>query len=179
MSSGDKKARIVKANYLLQQKVGMGPVDAKLIKRSQKLIENNEIDFVPMAQEYLDLLEQAIKDAKENKHDDQKILQDMIDPVMQLKANAAMFDYALVGSLANIMLNFLETIESIDKDVLEIVKAHQKTLVMILTNKMTGDGGPFGQELSAELKEACKRYFAKQASAGNIIEDKDAFFIDG
>ena len=35
-----------------------------------------------------------------------------------------------------------------------------------------------GKELTGELKEACKRYFAKRASNGVILEDKDAFFID-
>ena len=90
-----------------------------------------------------------------------------------------MFNYGLIGSMSNIMLNFLETIESVDKDVLEIVAANQKTLQLILSNNMKGDGGEFGKELTMELKDACRRYFAKRASSGDAIKDKDAFFIDG
>ena len=178
MTEETKKARIVKANHLLQAKVGSGPVDEKLIEKSQKLIENAGVDFIPMAREYIAQLEQSIAAAKEKDKNDDAILQDMTTAVMQLKANATMFNYALVGNLANIMLNFLETIGTIDKDVLEIVSAHQKTLIIVVGNGMKGDGGEFGKELAAELKDACKRYFAKQASAGNLIEDKDAFFID-
>lgn len=179
MDSEKRKARIVKANYLLQAKVGMGPVDEKTLKRCQKIIDANEVDFAPLAKDQLNQFSAAIKEARSGETGDEKTLEDMINPVMQLKANAAMFGYDLVGALANIMLNFLETITSIDKDVLDIAEAHQKTLVMIIGGEMKGDGGPFGKELAGELREACKRYFAKQASTGNAIDDKDAFFIDG
>lgn len=179
MSTNKQDVRIIKANRLLQAKVGMGPVDEKLVQKSQDLIDNNKVDFAPMAKEYLDSLAKSIGQARKKEKDDKEILQDMIDPVMQIKANATMFNYDLVGNLANIMLNFLETIDSIDKDVIEISDAHHKTLVLIIGNQMKGDGGEFGAELTGELKDACKRYFAKQASAGKIIDDKDAFFIDG
>ncbi len=179
MDTEDKRARTIKFNRLLQAKVGTGQVNEELIKKSQKLIEENTTDFAPMAKEYLNPLKDAIDAARKGDKENSVILQEITDPVMQLKANAAMFDYALVGNLANIMMNFLETIESIDEDVLEIVDAHYKTLVLIIGNEMKGDGGEYGQELTGELKDACKRYFARQASQGNAIEDKDAFFIDG
>jgi len=181
MESESKKARTVKANHLLQAKVGSGPLDEKLVKRSQKLIDNNDVDFAPLAKEFIDQLTASIAEARagDSGKDAAAIIQDMIDPVMQIKANAKMFDYELVGNLANIMLNFLETVEELDKDVLEIVEAHQKTLVVIIGNEMKGDGGSYGQELAGELKDACKRYFSKQINAGKSIEDKDAFFIDG
>lgn len=180
MEPESKKAKTIKANRLLQAKVGTGPaVDEKLVAESQKIIDSNRIDFVPLAQEYLALLRQAVDDARAGKKDSKTALHDMIDPVMQLKANASMFDYALAGNLANIMLNFLETLESIDKDVIEIAEAHQKTQMLIVNNRMKGDGGPFGNELTAELKDACKRYLARQASAGKAVKDHDPFFIDG
>ena len=179
MSLENEKARTIKANRMLQAKVGMGPIDEKLVEKSQKLIENNKVDFAPMAKEYLDALEATIKEAREGKKDDQTLLQESIEPVMQLKANAAMFDYVLVGNLANIMMNFLETVEAVDKDVIDIADAHWKTLTLIIGNEMKGDGGQFGKELTGELKDACKRYFARQASHGNLIEDRDAFFVDG
>ncbi len=174
-----KKARVVQANRLLQAKVGTGNIDDKLVAKSQRLIDENKVDFAPMAREYLGQLEASLAAARAGDQSTARIKQSMIEPVMQVKANAAMFDYPLVGNLANIMLNFLETIEEIDKDVIEIVEAHLKTIILIIGNEMKGDGGDFGQQLKTELKDACKRYFAKQASAGNEIEDKDAFFIDG
>ncbi len=180
MDSDKKKARTIKASRLLQAKVGVGPlVDEKLITRSQKLIDGNEVDFAPMAQEYLSLLQTAIDEAKKPGRDDKIVLDELVNAVMQIKANATMFDYDLMGGLANVMLNFLETLEAIDNDVIDIVEAHQKTQQMVIGNKMKGGGGEFGRTVTAELKDACKRYFAKKASAGNAIKDTDAFFVDG
>ena len=73
-----------------------------------------------------------------------------------------MFKYDLVGNLTNIMLNFLETVEDFDDDVIDIVQAHEDTLRHIITNKIAGDGGEDGMRLQKELKDACKRYFAKR-----------------
>lgn len=173
--SNANNTRKIKASRLLQSKVGSGPVDPKIITKSQKIIDNNEVDFPDMARDFLSRLEKAI----EGGGDEESILSEMIEPVMEIKANAAMFDYPLVGNLANVMMNFLEAVESVDDDVIEIAKAHLKTLTLILDNGMKGDGGQYGKELTNELKDACKRYFARQASKGNIIEDRDAFFIDG
>jgi len=179
-NNNNKKAKIIKASRTLQSKVGIGPtIDEKLVQESQKIIDANAVDFVPLALQYLETIQKAIDAAKTGKKDGKTALDDMIDPVMQLKANAAMFDYALVSALASVMLNFLETLKSVDKDVIDIVAAHQKTQNLLIGNKMKGNGGPFGQQVVAELKDACKRYFAKQASAGNIIKDDDAFFIEG
>jgi len=84
-------------------------------------------------------------------------------PVMELKANAAIFKYALIGNMANIMLSFLETITQMDNDAVEIVKAHHNTLHMIVVKKMSGDGGAGGKMLLQELQQACDRYYQRKA----------------
>jgi hypothetical protein len=81
---------------------------------------------------------------------------------MELKANAATFRYSLIGNLANIMLSFLESLTVMDKDAIEIVKAHHSTLHMIIVRKMTGDGGEGGKQLQKELQQACDRYYHKR-----------------
>ena len=46
------KARIIKANHLLQNKVGTGPVDPKKVQ-NHKDLDNNKVDFIPLTKEYL------------------------------------------------------------------------------------------------------------------------------
>ena len=86
----------------------------------------------------------------------------MAESVMQLKANAAVFRYTLIGNLANIMLGFLESVRTIDGDVIEIVAAHERTLSVIVIKKIEGDGGTNGKLLEEELQNACKRYLNKK-----------------
>ena len=163
MNTGNKKARVIKASRMLQAKIGPGPLDMDMIKECQKIIDDNDVDFGPLAKEQLALLNTGVENALKGEGEHTALIAGIVEPVMQIKANASMFKYDLLGRLANIMLNFLETIENLDKDVLEIVKAHHNTLTLIINSEMKGDGGPAGAQLEKELKDACKRYFAKQA----------------
>jgi hypothetical protein len=158
-----KKPKITKADLSLQKKIGTGTVEEKLIKKCQDVMDRNEVDFGPMALELLDKLDKAVKEAKKGGKPQKEAIQDIVTPVMQLKANAATFKYDLISNLANVMLSFLEAIKDLDKTVIEIVEAHQKTLSVIVMKKMAGNGGDAGKLLEDELKGACKRYFTKKS----------------
>lgn len=157
-----KQAKIIKANYMLQAKIGAGPLDEHVVERCQEVMDRNDTDFIPMGAEYLDNLKSAIAQTKSGKIKGKTAIQNMTEPVMQLKANAATFRYPLISKLANVMLSFLETISSVDSDVIDIVQAHYTTLHTIVTKKIQGDGDSHGQLLEEELKAACQRYLAKK-----------------
>lgn len=158
-----KQAKVIKANFELQQRVGSGPLDEKKVAECERIIQENNIDFTPMATEFLGKLQQAIQFARAPGVDPVQAKQKMTQPVMELKANAAIFKYDLVGTLANVMLSFLEAVKTIDNTVIQIVEAHHKTLTIIVLKKMVGDGGQAGKLFEQELKDACKRYFTKKA----------------
>ncbi len=161
MSESDTKFKIYQADKMLQARIGTGPLDDNAVVRSQKVMDENQVDFGPIAKQFLDELAEALKDAKENPQNSATILT-MTTPVMQLKANASTFRYTLVSNLANIMLNFLEAVKIVDNDVIAIVDAHRQSLQLIIAKKITGDGGPIGKQMQEELQSACKRYFAKK-----------------
>ena len=157
-----KKARIIKASRILQAKIGMGPLDTSAVRRCEELMLNADIDFGPLAHDYLTRLGEAVRQTRAAELRGNLAIEAMTEPVMQLKAHAAMFRYPLVGDLANIMLGFLETITSMDHHVLDIVEAHHRSLKTIVTKKMQGEGGAYGKQLKAELREACRRYLNKR-----------------
>jgi hypothetical protein len=169
-----EKARIIKANLMLQSKIGTGTIEDEKIKKMEKTMEEAKVDFGPMANIFLNELAVAISKARTmtdtTMNSTDAVIAAMTEPVMQIKANAAMFDYQLVGNLANIVLNFLENIEGIDKTVIEIVDAHQKTLSIIVKSKMMGTGGEYGLKIETELKDACKRYFNKRGTDAVFVE---------
>lgn len=162
------KVKTYTANQDLKKRIGSGPLDTKAIERAQKEIQENKIDFSPMGLEFLKTLENALQDIKKNPKgspSDEKIKQ-LTAPVMELKANAAIFHYELVGNLASIMLSFLENITELDNDALSIVSGHHDSLKLILTSKMTGNGGENGKIMQTELKDACARYYKKKKKQG-------------
>lgn len=173
----EKDVNIIKANRLLQAKVGTGEVDEKKVALSQKVIEKDGTDFAPMANEFLDQLDLALSQVQSNPSELKTSLQPVIAAIMQIKGNAGMFNYTLVGSLAGIVLNFLETLNTWDKDAHTIIEAHAKTLRIIVSGGMKGDGGDYGTQLVTELRDACNRYYNKKkphaSGQGEVI------FVDG
>lgn len=155
------KVQIIKADRVLQAKVGTGSINSDVIRRAQQVMDNNEVDFAPMAKEYLEKLANAIQEARDGQNMEYCI-KAMRDSVMQLKANASVFHYGLIGNLANIMLSFLESIKELDNDAIDIVSAHHRTLSAIVIKKMAGNGGSYGLQMEEELKSACNRYFSQK-----------------
>jgi hypothetical protein len=160
-----QKPRFIKPANVLKQKVGHGGIDEKLLEKSQHFIENNGLDFAPYAEQYLKNLTAAIKELKVGKFTLDEAKDKLVQPVMQLKANGGMFKYRLVSDIADIALQFIESVAEINDDTIEVLKAHQKTLSIIIQNKLQGDGGREGYALVKELDQACKRYFSRYKRA--------------
>ena len=154
-----KRAKIIKADYLLKDKIGTGTISEDIVNFCQEILDNNPFDFSPIAMEQLAILKQVIEQVKNNELTRDEATDKMTECIMQLKANAPMFGYELVGRLANVMLSFLESISEIDDHAIEIVSAHHDTLHAIITKEMKGKGGEAGQQFEIELKNACQRYF--------------------
>lgn len=149
---------IIKANHLLQAKVGMGIPDENDILKSQSIIEKNNFNFVPIAKSFLKEFRDALDIAVTEQQTNRKTIDRIINPVMQIKANAKIFKYTLLGELAGIMLHFLEGLNELDADAFAIVEAHYTTLTHIVNEEMQGDGGANGKSFETELEAACKRY---------------------
>ena len=162
MTKKNGDVRFIKPPNKLKQKVGTGGIDERVLEKAQTFIEKAELDFVPFAQQFLKELALYAKEARQSNDNNKSAAKDrMIGPIMQLKANRAMFQYQLVSEVADIALQFLESIDRIDDDVFEIITAHENTIKVIISSKLKGDGGREGYALVKELDKACKRYFSK------------------
>ncbi len=157
------KARVITASRILQTKAGRGKIDDHKIRACQDALAQKTSDFKPVAIEFLDQLEIALENAAQSEEGDLDTHKAKIfKPVFDLKASAKMFKYDLVTIMTNIMVDFLERIKTLDQDAVEIVRAHHKTLTLIVLKKMSGTGGDSGKALAKELQSACARYFSKR-----------------
>lgn len=166
-----KQPRFITPPNKLKQKVGVGGIDENLLEKCQNYISNNPIDFAPIANEMIDKLETAIAEGRKGKKDEQEMLEAMINPMMQLKGNGGMFQYRLISDIADIGLQFLETVGTVNKDVLDVISAHVQTIKIITKSRLKGDGGNEGYALVKELHKASNRYFSKHPQPK---EDKKA-----
>lgn len=155
------KPRFINPPNRLKAKVGDGGIPSGLLNQGQEFIETNPINFEPYAHEFLRRIEEAMNAVRKADTMTPQLHDQLNQPVMELKANGGMFQYYLVSMIADVVLQFLENVENIDEDALDIVKAHNKTLVTILNSRLKGDGGREGAALTKELLDACTRYYKK------------------
>ena len=158
--SDDIKVKIYNASKVLQRKAGTGKIDPKKLKEAEKVIEENTVNFVPMAMDYLAELEKAIQAAKDGGGDADHHHKITL-PIMHLKSTGTVFKYPLVSDLSDITLTFLETTKTLNDDVLAIVMAHEQLLHAILAEEMSGDGGAKGKTMKKEMASVCDRYLKK------------------
>lgn len=159
--TSDKNVKFIQLPNRLKQKVGSGGIDPRLIQKAQKFIDGAKTDFKPFAQEFLNQIANAIKDHREGKTDQKQGLEAIVVPVMELKANGAMFNYYLITDISRGLLYFLECLEKLDEDSFAIVEVHTTALQTILKNEVRGNTGKEGIMLLEELQNACKRYYSK------------------
>lgn len=162
MPAANTEVKVYKAARTLQAKVGTGAIGPEVVEKVQKNMDANTTDFQPVAQGFLDQLAAEIARAAQGQEDMEHLRANVTRIVMQLKANGAMFGYALVGDLSNVVMNFLESVSALDKDIVAILEANHKTLSAIVRTKMKGDGGAQGTALRTELEGVCRRYLERK-----------------
>ncbi len=153
-----EKSKKIKASRDLQNKVGTGKIDEKVVENAQRTMDENKVDFGPLARPDLDKLQQAIDAAKEDLSDADAVMDSLKTPIMNIKANAGAFDYQFVSELTGMILMFFEGIKKPDKKVVQIADILHKTIMLALAYNMSGDGGNNGKALVAAFAQICKKY---------------------
>ena len=159
---GQKKIRAAKLLMppnIMKQKMGSGGVDRNALVVAQNFLDSNTVNFKPVGMALVDALNEGLQNSKKSGMKSETAIEFMLYPAAQLKAQGGMFHYHLITRVADILVNFLETVHSLDNDVFEIVEAHKVALLYILSNNITGHGSANDKTLQGSLLDACKRYY--------------------
>lgn len=159
-----RDATFIMPPNIIKGKVGTGGLNEKVLKRAQKLLETHTADFSPLADIYLSRMMEGIEAAEKvdkNEYNLEDLISAILLPCVQLKANGAMFHYQLITRIADRFVQFMEVVERLDTETLEIARAYHSTIKIVVAGKIKGDGGKQGDALVEELNNACMRYFEK------------------
>lgn len=149
---------LIKPPNHIKEKIGSGGLDSRVLERAQQAIDNNTIDFRPIAQELINDLSSALEAARSGALKGEAAIEAMIYPAMQIKAQGTMLHYMLATDVSDILVNFLENIKDTNDDLLEIVEAHKKTLTLIIVKEIKSSTGPVADQFKKALSDACTRY---------------------
>lgn len=152
-------SNLISPSTTLQTKAGTGWIAPDKIKACQAMLDNNSYDFAPIGTAILDRLQTPIEKARDGKitrpHAHEKIL----ECVMQLKANGTMFQYPIVTSLCAVVMSFLETIENLDDQALEIAQTLHNHLSLIFEKQVKKTTSAPAKAMEKEIKSICHAYF--------------------
>lgn len=128
---------ILTANNSLQNKAGSGGIPSITIKKCQTFLDNNGIDFIPVAESILDRLYTLIEKAQQKEQQQSTYYEKILECVMQLKANGKMFQYPLITTLGELVMEHLEQNPTLPERTLIVLGKFCEILTTILQNKLT------------------------------------------
>lgn len=152
------KPKFIAPNKALQKKVGATPFKKESVTKADQFIDENNIDFSPLAKQFLNDMRAALDNAHAGQNDPHKLVEALTEPVMQLKANAATFKYPLITQLMNVLLNFLETLDALNNDSMKIAELSYGSVKVMLVKKMQNPYDKQGDMLVKEFAKAIARY---------------------
>jgi len=159
----DSMTRLVTPRNILKEKVGSGGFSEASLKKAQTAIDENDVDFVPLATKYLGLVKVAIAKYGETK-DSKMLYGELLDQLTQLRAQGSMFNYPSITLITDVVVDLLESLNKIDNKIIEIVLAHEKASKAILYSKIKNVDHPVCRALAKELTIVCKKYKLKYSS---------------
>lgn len=166
-----RDAQYINPPNTLRAKVGTGGLQEQILDKAQSLLENHTVDFTPLAEIYLEKMHSGLQNARvlPDQTENEDAIAEILFPAVQLKANGAMFHYPLITRIAERFVQFMEVVERLDDESLDIGEAFYGTIKLVVNARIRGDGGEHGEQLVEELNGACMRYFEKHKS---YIESK-------
>ena len=161
--STQNDVKLVKPENTLKKKVGDGGFNKEDIKRAQDAIDNTDIDFAPQGLLLLDRLKETLGDIRSGKIKSGRVaLDELIYPLLQLKAQGGMFNYPTITQITTDILLFLEDIKKIDKDLLKIMDSYHQSAKIILEHNLKDVQSATAVQIANELKAVCTRYTLKR-----------------
>lgn len=160
----DKDTQILPPDMTLKNKVGDGGFNDDDIAKAQSAIENNDIDFAPDAEHFLLRLGEALDVMEEQKLDDDVLLDRVLYPVLQLKAQGSLFQYPLITQISDCLVRLLEDTDKVNADLIAIIKSYKQSIHLILNKQISNTENTIGKTLYNEISAVCQRYRQKRNS---------------
>lgn len=150
-------------NKLKEKTAGLGGDEN--VEISPEALAEAEAALADMSEDYPDWVSSIIeKLAEQHKKcidvpDKRKEhFQEIREIAHDMKGQGGTFGYPLISNFSDALYGFADTRGKLTDNHVEIIKAHIDAMRAVISNRVKGDGGEIGSELSKGLEAAIQKY---------------------
>lgn len=166
--SGGGAEFVTPPNYL-KMKVGAGGIDKEAIKEAEIAVQVlGHKMYAKWADDDLGRMRAAFEELKQTNLDDPASVKHMLRICWDMKGLGGTFGYPLVTTITHYLSNYLEHClnDEAAKVSAAVVSPHIDALYVVLSQKISGDGGAIGRELVAGLQKVVLKTGARIGGVG-------------
>lgn len=148
--SDDGKVEYIQPPDTLTAKVSVNAngVDPAVLEKAEQIIANMQSSYLEWVEDDLARLQTLHAAALADKGNLAAHLKDIFNVAHDVKGQGGSFDFPLMTRIGNGLCRFIEKVGDTPADkVLSVIKVHIDALRLVITNKMSGDGGKVGENL--------------------------------
>ncbi|MBT4934177.1 MAG: Hpt domain-containing protein [Rhodospirillaceae bacterium] len=152
--SDDDTVNVIKPPDMLSSKVskgGPGAVDLAAIERAESVIANMADDYLDWVEDDLVKIANAQKELKANRDQSEHHLDKVFQVAHDMKGQGGSFGYDLMTILGNDLCRFIEGKKTASDVDIEVIDLYISTMQIVISKRMSGDGGPAGNEVLTGL----------------------------
>ena len=152
--SDDEKVEVITPPNMLKSKVregGPGAVDAAASERAESVIAELADSYLEWVEEDLIKIRQASERLQKNDGDKTADIDAVFQVAHDMKGQGGSFNYDLMTILGNDLCRFIEGKSDLSKTDMEVIDLYIGTMNIVISQRMSGDGGPEGQKVLSGL----------------------------
>lgn len=152
------EVQIIPAKKTLSAKVTRTATDSStMIDRAEAEVAKLQEDYPTWTQGYLDDLAAAAAALQAESGGQEPHLRKIFGIAHDMKGHGGSFGYGMVTEIADSLCRFVEKIDTAHEREIEVIEAHLGGLKTVVHNRIKGDGGDLGRQLTASLRAATKK----------------------
>jgi hypothetical protein len=145
------------APHEIRNKVkGGGPLDAATLLRIEAAVAEQSAAFCELVARDIDRMQRLVAAFASRPRDEVK--QDILAITHEVRGQGTSFGFPLLTRIGNALSQFLQSIEDVDDDAVEVIDGHVQAMHGVVSNRISGDGDRVGPQIIRALDQAVRRY---------------------
>ncbi len=127
-------------------------IDAEALQRAEQAIASLAGDYLLLVERELEKLQAAFDLFRGEPDEWRRHSETLFQIAHDIKGQGGSFDYPLMTTIGGSLCRLLERIGSADREVQDVVALHVDAMKLVISQRMTGDGGEAGFKLLRGLE---------------------------